>query len=364
MNYMHPFRVFVSYANEDKELAEKLINTLKKLKLEPLWDKNIRVGTPFTASIKELITRAHIFMPLITDKAQKRPWVHQETGYAMALNIPILPIAVEDTPPGEMISQLQTIMVKSKLENLEERLRKVNFEQLVSPRPVEPQPIVKVASWPEERTKLLAQYSNHVIRLGKYGRVRQRGAFSSFCIPDKNLDDPIWKLREGNLQRSEYYHNLQREERQALEKHASENGCSLIIDPTMSFKDLGPTVAPARLSTLLAFIKSMPKDKIQIVIWKKAREDNLTIVGDWFVADSQVPRRGGYRQTIFNWHAPTVFNWIRKFNQEFEELYKKSELGPNESRDIAIAEIEKIIHSSPGFEEYKDSLTKVLRKKH
>lgn len=351
------FRVFLSYSHDDSDLAERAIKILENLRLEPLWDKNIGAGMPFTDTIKGLISHAHIFMPLITENSQQRPWVHQETGYAMALNIPVLPIAVE-TLPGEMISQLQAIRVKSKLEDLEERLLEVNFERVVFPPPNNPQAIAKVADWPEERTSLLAQYANHVINLGAYGRVRQCGAFSSFCLPNKDPNDPIWELREGNLRRSDYYHHLQREERRALERHAKECGCFLIIDPTIDFKDRGPMVSLARLSTLLDFLKCMTDDEMRVIISPKAREGNLTIVGDWFVADSLVPRPGGYRQTVFNWHAPTVLARARKFDQEFEELYKESGLGINESRKVAIAEIQKIIRSLPYLKEFEDSISR------
>ncbi|PYP82102.1 MAG: hypothetical protein DMF61_27360 [Blastocatellia bacterium AA13] len=68
------------------------------------------------------------------------------------------------------------------------------------------------------------------------------------------------------------------------------------------------------------------------------------MVGDWFVAESLIPRAGeGYRQTIFSWHAPTVLRWMRKFDEEFEELYKQSNLASNASRRWAIEEIEQII---------------------
>ncbi len=342
---MHRFRVFISYSHEDQQFAEQVVEVLRDMGLEPVWDKDIRPGTPFSDAIKGLISHTHIFMPLITENSQKRPWVHQETGYAIAINVPVLPIAVS-TLSTEMTAQLQAITVKADFSDLAERLQEVNIEKVVFPPPARPTSIVEVADWPETRTELIAQYANLVIELGGHGQVRMRGALSSFCLPDKDVSDPIWARRDGNSLRSHYYHLLQREERRALELHARECGCALIIDPSIHYdlSKLGEEAAHARLNTLWEFLDSMPDNKVQVVISPSARKGNLLIVGDWFVAESFVPRPGeGYRQTVFSWHAPTVLRQARKFDQQFEELFRESDLQPNASRIAAMDEIKEII---------------------
>lgn len=50
----YPYRVFISYAHADSELAEKIARIFANLGLIPLWDKNIRPGTAFTEAIKDL----------------------------------------------------------------------------------------------------------------------------------------------------------------------------------------------------------------------------------------------------------------------------------------------------------------------
>lgn len=295
---MHPFRVFVSYSHEDRSLAEQAVKVLRKIGLEPIWDQDIRPGAPFSDAIRGLISHAHIFMPIITKNSQERPWVHQETGYAMAINIPVLPIAVS-TLPQEMTAQLQAIIVKEDFSDLFERLQEVNIEQVVIPPPDRPASIVEVADWPETRTELIAQYANRVVELRAYGYLRHRGALSSFCLPDKDVNDPVWKRRDGEKLRSHYYHMLQREERRALEVHARARGCSLIIDPSIHFDitKLGPLAIKTRLETLLEFLQSIPDEQskpdplVRVVISPRARGANTLIVGDWFVAESMVPRR-------------------------------------------------------------------------
>lgn len=362
---MHSFRVFISYSHEDRKLALQVNDVLRGMGLGPVWDKDIRPGTPFSDAIKGLIANAHLFMPLITENSQSRPWVHQETGYAMAINIPVLPVAFGNLP-GEMISQLQAISVRLKSADeldqadLAEQLTTINIESLVLSPSGKSVAIVEVADYPEERTEMMARYANRVAELRSYAHLRQRGALSSFSIPNRVLSDPIWKLREGSSPRSQFYRNLQRNERIALEQHARREGCSLMLNPEIDMSKMskgGPVLMRARLSTLLEFLESMTDDKARVVIRRRTQEidiggwvhrGNLTIVGDWFFAESQAVRRGQeYRQTVFNWHAPTVLKELRKFDEEFDEFYRLSGLDPMSSRKAAIAKIEEVIAGLP-----------------
>ena len=53
------YRVFISYAHEDRELAEKLAAMLEKEKgVNPVWDCHITPGMPFTDAIKGMIAPA------------------------------------------------------------------------------------------------------------------------------------------------------------------------------------------------------------------------------------------------------------------------------------------------------------------
>jgi hypothetical protein len=350
---MHQFRVFISYSHEDQKLAVQVNDALRGMNLKPVWDKDIGPGTPFSDAIRGLIANAHLFMPLISENSQHRPWVHQETGYAMAINIPVLPVAFGNLP-GEMISQLQAISVKLKSADefdetdLVEQLKCINIEQLVIPPPARSGAIVEVADYPEERTEMMSRCANRVMELGSYVHLRQRGALSSFSIPNRVLNDPVWELRGDS---SQFYRKHLRNERIALEQHARQTGCSLILDPDAAITKVSndnPKRMSARLSTLLEFLESMPDEKVQVAMTSRAQEGNLTILGDWFVAESQAPRPGeGYRQTVFSWHAPTVLKELRRFDQEFEEYNRQTGVEPTASRKAAITKIREVIARLP-----------------
>lgn len=342
-NRIHRLRIFISYSHEDLPLAKRLDKALRSLKLEPVWDNQIRPGMAFTDAIKSLIAQSHVFVPILTENSKARPWVHQETGYAIALGIPVLPVAVSGVYPGELLQQLQAILVRRNLRDIADKLKDVDFERILFPAPP-PVCAVEVAYWPERRTELMAQYMRRVAELSGPAVVRQRGAFSTFSIPDKDPTDDIWRLRDGGHPRSELYRHLQRAERQAMEWHARQCDCFLIIDPTLVLREREPVATKVRLEELLLFLGSPHAGNVWVATTPLAQSGSLTIVGDWFVADSLVPSRAGYWQTIFHWHAPTALREARKFDQVFHELTSGLQTA-EATRKKAIAEIQKAIRS-------------------
>ena len=318
-HYMYPFRVFISYSREDLDLAKKLVDGLRGEGLKPYWDEDIGAGAAFSEEIKGLIANSHVFMPLITDKSKNSPWVHQETGFAIALRIPVIPIILEDKKnmPDVLIASLQAIVIEKGLDQLGEKLREANLEELVIPLPARPTALKDIAEWPEKRTELLIKYTDRELRLGNYGKIRQKAAYSSFYIPTDK--------RDGDHPRSEYYHFLLSEERRTLGQHLDHAGCKLIIDPFMKTPFSGRSAAKSRLEELISFLESMDDKSVEVVTSHSARRTNLTIVGDWFSAESRIPSAQGYRNTIFDFHAPTVLRLIRQFDEEFRTLYNEQE---------------------------------------
>jgi hypothetical protein len=344
---MHPFRVFVSYAREDRELAATLVARLRDANLQPLWDQDIAAGVPFSDEIKGLIAHSHLFMPLITELSESSAWVHQETGFAIAMRIPILPIIVDaDRTPNVFIASLQAVLIDCTFANLGKKLQEINLEHLVLPIIPRPTSFFEVAEWPEKRTELLVEYTARELQVGNYGLIRQKAAFSSFYIPH-NMREEMWGQLDGEAPRSEYYHYLLSEERRTLGMHVEQQGCSLIINPTVSGQYCGDAAMRCRLEKLLEFLEAFPDEKIKVVLSYTARRNNLTIVGDWFAAESRIPSRQGYRHTIFTFHPPTVLRRIRQFDDEFDKICKEQEADFQDcsSRKHAIAQIKNAMRS-------------------
>jgi hypothetical protein len=344
----YPLRIFISYSHEDLAQAQTASRALTDLGYIPLWDEHIRPGTSFSDAIKGFIHNAHIFMPLITASSSTRPWVHQETGYAMALGIPILPVAVDDLP-GEMAAELHSVIVRPDFADFSQQIAALDLEQLVLGGEKEVFSNFELSDWAENRTDLLVKNANRVIELGYHGRVRQRASLSSFSIPDKDITQSIWNQREGGVPRSPYYRDLLRRERRALEAHARAAGCDLIIDPEFCLERNGSEATQARLRILMQFLESPTGADARVALSSQARSGNLTLIGDWFSAESVSPRAGeGHRQTVFSWHAPSVLRTLRQFDEEFNDVLGEAGLQPADSRAAAVERIKEILaHKTP-----------------
>lgn len=309
-----------------------------------MWDKDFSYGKGFHGQIKNFISHSHVFLPIITESSSNKGWVHQEIGYAMALNVPVLPVTL-GTLPGEMIGELHAIKLSDNLKELNDKFSIEVFDKLVNLYCDPSLSLFCCAELTEDRSVMMAEYANDPLDLGGYGCVRQKGALSSFHIPDKMITHSVWKQRYGGVHHSPFQCKCQREERIALEKHAKVSGCRLIIDPSLSYDEYGTKARIVRLETLIKFLKSMPNDKVQVAINRKMhQEESLTLVGDWFAAEAVSASIGqGYRQTIFTQHAPSMQSRIELFDQEFNELIQELGWKAETSRETAIITINEII---------------------
>ena len=287
-----PIRVFISYSHKDAILAEKIVNALIANGLTPMWDKNFLFGFGFHSMIKAFISHSHVFLPIITESSNFRGWVHQEIGYAVGLNIPVLPVAVGELPQ-EMIYELHALKLSDDIKETDEELKilfsKSKFESLIAKYLKSTHGLFECAERHEERSMMMVEYAEEVLSLNNYGLIRQKGGLSSFHIPDKIISDPVWEERYGNYTKSPFQSDILRNERVALTKHAEKAGCKLIISDGKyienEFSNLGRLrsliARKSRLESLKTFLESMPQEKVEIVIKEDLDSDqNVTIVGD------------------------------------------------------------------------------------
>ncbi len=339
MPAIYPHRVFISYSHEDRDKVERVAELLENIGLRPIWDKNLLPGVPFGEQIKNGIAYAHVFMPIVTASAIGRPWVHQEIGYAMGLDVPILPLAVGELPPG-MTQEIQALSVDKELTDLEERLTVRVFEHLVTLARRESHARFSCADQPEMRTQMLVDFARRVLDLGAHGRVRESASLSSFCIPDRHVEHPIWDTRQGPLAQGPALRRSLREQRRVLQEHATSAGCDLIINLAYAHEKHGQDARKARLQTLIEFLESMTDEQVRVAVKQKSQPHNLLIVGDWFMAESVAPGSGaGWLQTVLTSHAPTVLDRLSQFDEEFEDLLREAGHAGVSSRVAAIASL-------------------------
>src|SRR4051794_9389745 len=263
---MHAYRVFVSYSHDDIELIETITGIMRNIGLHPTLDVAVRAGSDFSESIKTLISQAHLFMAVITKKSQNCAWLHQETGFAIALNVPVLTLVVGGDVPAQMTARIQAIKTTEDVADLERELRTIDFDTIVSPAPTRITAPIEIVDWPERRSEVIAGHANWLWRSGEQCRVRHRGPMTSFSIPDVPLDDPVWEQCGDGVRGSEYLRHLLREERRALEIHALQAGCSLIINPGMRLDEAFTGLLRVRLGILIDFLERMPDEKVTVVV--------------------------------------------------------------------------------------------------
>jgi len=334
-----PFRVFISYSHEDVELARVIAQVLEENGMVALYDKTgLQVGTGFPQEIINFITHTHVFLPLLTKTSLKRRWVQQEIGYAVASHVPTAPVAI-NCEPGEFLYGIEAIRLKTlDAAELEKRLTRKALETCVQKYPLGGA-LYECAATTDERAVLLAQYARAVTLMGGSGIVRQLGGLSSFHIPAETIDHPVWQLRYGKQHQQEYHRKVLREERLALTGHAKEKGCRIVIDLDLEYQFYGGDARCTRLECLLKFLRSMPDRLCQVAIANHSMRESITIVGDWFAAQSIYGKMGeGYRQTIFTRHAPTIAKMIEEFDRRFDQHL--GGVPGSRSRKNAIAEIE------------------------
>jgi hypothetical protein len=345
-------RVFISYAHEDYEIAVKIKKYLVDLGVHVLWDRSFALGSVFHEQIKTQIAYAHVFIPIITASANLRRWVHQEIGYAVAMNVPVLPVALKELPDA-MIGPLHAVMLRDDddINRLGQYLKGDALSLLVDQYDDPTLALYICADESEDRAAMFYRYASEVRRLIGEGRamVLQSSALSSFHIPAETIRHQVWTDRyNSDDQKGLHYRRLQRRERLALQWHACNSGARLIICPeVMTNPKTGraPLVALTRFQTLVDFLKRAP-DTIELRHGAQNHGENVTIVGDWFMATSVIgTRKTGYRQTIFTRHAPTIGERIKLFKREFDDMQQFP--GTGSSRQNAIAylrnEIERLL---------------------
>jgi hypothetical protein len=349
MSSEQKYRAFISYSHKDIQLVRQIVRILQENGLEPMWDENLLAGQGFDEQIKNYIAHAHVFLPVLTSMADSRKWVHQEIGFAAALNVPVLPVVVgEPSGDGEMLHRLHSLRISAQnLDPLRVQVTQLKVQKLQERHADSRLASYACADYPEARASMIAQYCEDVCALGRYGLVRQKGGLSSFHIPTQTVQHKIWQARYGRKARSIEHCRLQWRERLALAKHVHAAGCKLIVNPTLTYRAYGDAARRLRLACLRDFLAEMPDGKCHVALsTDMGHSESLTIVGDWFIVKSVSAHIGsGYFQTIFTRHALTVLEAIAQFDEEFSELLQDNGTRPQASRRTAIRAIEREIKS-------------------
>src|SRR5215469_3475107 len=103
--------VFLSYASEDAEAAERICNALRVAGIEVWFDKSEpRGGDAWDRSIREQINECALFVPVISANAHARTEGYFRFEWKLAIDRShrmapdqafLLPVVIDDTPQGD-----------------------------------------------------------------------------------------------------------------------------------------------------------------------------------------------------------------------------------------------------------------------
>lgn len=90
-------RVFVSHAAADRERVEQLLRPVRNLPIDlALADDELEPDLR-RRDLEGQLANSDLFLPVLTDAGVADPLVNQETGYAVASEMPVVPLSTDES---------------------------------------------------------------------------------------------------------------------------------------------------------------------------------------------------------------------------------------------------------------------------
>lgn len=125
-------QVFLAYAHQDKEVMEKIRNSLRREGIT-VWTNttDIQTGEAYDKAIRRGIEQADNVVYLLSPEALKSEFSVQDLNYALSLNKRIIPVLVKETPLEEIPDTLRYLQYINLTDNVKENDYKLDESQLL-----------------------------------------------------------------------------------------------------------------------------------------------------------------------------------------------------------------------------------------
>ncbi|MDG6913704.1 MAG: toll/interleukin-1 receptor domain-containing protein [Nitrososphaerota archaeon] len=108
-----PFKVFISHAHQQKELAGDIKRELSEFEVNAfVAHEDISPTEEWQSTIIEVLRKCDTFIALLTEDFKNSKWTDQETGMAVVLGKTIIPVRVDLDPYG-FIAKFQALKWRS-----------------------------------------------------------------------------------------------------------------------------------------------------------------------------------------------------------------------------------------------------------
>ena len=93
--------IFISHGSENRDQANELTRYIEARGLRAwIAPRDVRPGVDYSEALQEAIEQCGAFIVLVTDKANRSPYVRVETEMAFSLEKPIFPVRTSEVKPG------------------------------------------------------------------------------------------------------------------------------------------------------------------------------------------------------------------------------------------------------------------------
>ena len=101
--------VFISYANQDKAVADAACATLESRKIR-CWiaPRDVLPGTPYAESIIEGLNRSRVFVLVFSAHSNDSQQVMREVEKAVRKGLPIIPLRIDNVVPSKSMEYFLT----------------------------------------------------------------------------------------------------------------------------------------------------------------------------------------------------------------------------------------------------------------
>jgi hypothetical protein len=106
-DYTDAPKIFISYAHEDKEFAEKLYKELQGMPFEVWWDQaELHVGDDIKEKLDQSLKNSDYLLFISSKNSSSSEWASKEITKALEMKKKILPVVSDGTPPPDIIKNI------------------------------------------------------------------------------------------------------------------------------------------------------------------------------------------------------------------------------------------------------------------
>jgi len=112
--------VFLSHAHEDRHIARKLADELKRYAFDAfVAHDDIKLGDEWESAILEKIKKCDLFIAILSKNFRQAQYTDHEVGIAYGLSKIILPLSVDDTMPYGFMTKFQAKKMSTEIDRKE-----------------------------------------------------------------------------------------------------------------------------------------------------------------------------------------------------------------------------------------------------